>query len=190
MTCKHVDESSGRSMRPQACQQHRSCICSGPAISPPPLAVGITLPNGDLSRGAPPPASRPRLSPAYRALRDACIVFIASNGKEELARGKGPNRVELNLILNNPSHRPPPRHAQLPAMDQEAGTQEAERERRPNPREGGRDHERKPVDQEAGREAQSTRASHRAAVRTTYRTLTLVPFLRAARGGAPSLEPK
>jgi hypothetical protein len=54
------------------------------------------------------------------------------------------------------------------------------------------DHERKPVDQEskeADREAQLTRASHRAAVRTTYRTLTLVPFPRATRGRAPSMEP-
>jgi len=74
-----------------------------------------------------------------------CIVFIASNRQEELARGKGPHRVELGLFLNSPPHRPLPRHAHsLPALDQEAGSQEAERKRRPNLREGGRDHERKP----------------------------------------------
>ena len=69
-----------------------------------------------------------------------CIVFIASNRKEELAGGKGPLAVALSHFLNNPPHRPPPCHARsVPALDQEAGTQEAEIEREDptHGREGG-----------------------------------------------------
>ena len=39
------------------------------------------------------------------------------------------------------------------------------------------------------RSSSPSRASHRAALRTTYRTLPLVPSWRATRGRAPNLEP-